>query len=298
MIMTHEERKTFVIGDVHGRRAQLERLLAELPRGSARDTLVLLGDLVDRGGDAPGVVECCTRLAAEEGDRFVLLRGNHEQMLFDFIDGESEMWLHPACGGAKTISQYGVAPALILACTGEDADADDLERLRDELRRLIPAAHLDLLRSARLFHEDDFAIYVHAGLAGDLHPRDTPPDHLIWSRDHYFFSHYTGKPCVFGHTPVPLLPLRGRVGRHGIYVCHSAVGIDSGYTFDLPLSCLELPAFVLRQAFADGRMTTHRIGVFMPKPLRALRAHHESKRHAEKQSAAGSHDEAAPHTEV
>ena len=290
--------KTFVIGDVHGRRAQLDSLLAELPRDAGRDTLVMVGDLVDRGGDAPGVVERCVELAESNGERFVLLRGNHEQMLLEFLDGESEMWLHPACGGATTIAQYGVAPALILACTREDADADDLERLRDELRRVIPAAHLDLLRSARLFHEDDFAIYVHAGLSGDLHPRDTPPEHLIWSRDNHFFSHYTGKPCIFGHTPAPLLPLRGRVGRHGIYVCHSAVGVDSGYTIDLPLSCLELPAFILRQAFADGRTATHRIGAFIPKPLRLLRAHYQPKRHAAKRSKDDSHDEAASHTEV
>ena len=285
--------KTFVIGDVHGRLAQLDALLAELPREQARDTLVMVGDLIDRGGDAPGVVARCVELAESNGERFVLLRGNHEQMLLEFLDGESELWLHPACGGATTIVQYGVAPALISACTGEDADADDLGRLRDELRGVIPPAHLDLLRGARLFHEDDFAIYVHAGLSGELHPRDTPPEHLVWSRDHTFFSHYTGKPCIFGHTPAPLLPLRGRVGRHGIYVCHSAVGIDSGYTPDLPLSCLELPAFVLRQAFADGRTATHRISAFIPKPLRLLRAHYESKSQESKQSEENLHDEIA-----
>ena len=94
------------------------------------------------------------------------------------------------------------------------------------------------------------------------------------------------------------MPLRGRVGRHGIYVCHSAVGIDSGYTPDLPLSCLELPAFVLRQAFADGRTTTHRIAAFIPKPLRAMRARYESESHDAKRNDERSHDEAASHIKI
>ncbi|PYT02104.1 MAG: hypothetical protein DMF65_07390, partial [Acidobacteria bacterium] len=47
---------TFVVGDVHGRRAQLRSLLKLLPRDAARDTLVLLGDLIDRGEDIPGTV--------------------------------------------------------------------------------------------------------------------------------------------------------------------------------------------------------------------------------------------------
>ena len=49
--------KTFVIGDIHGRCAQLLNLLDMLPRDETADTLVFLGDLIDRGADAPGCVE-------------------------------------------------------------------------------------------------------------------------------------------------------------------------------------------------------------------------------------------------
>jgi len=45
--------KTFVVGDIHGRCAQLHGLLEMLPRQST-DTLVFLGDLIDRGPDVPG----------------------------------------------------------------------------------------------------------------------------------------------------------------------------------------------------------------------------------------------------
>lgn len=262
--------KTFIIGDVHGRRAQLESVCEMLPRDPSCDTLVLLGDLIDRGDDAPGVIERCVaeRRAAEP--KVVVLRGNHEQMMLDFLEGESELWLHPATGGRRTLEQYGIAPQTIARCLREDADEDALAALRAEAFERIPAAHVKLIKETQLFYEDECAFYVHAGLDHGRHPRDTSPEHLLWSRDANFFLHYTGKPCVFGHTPAPFLPLRGRVGRHGIYVFHSAIGIDSGYTHDLPLSCLELPSFTLRQAFADGRTTTHRITALIPSSLRAL----------------------------
>lgn len=49
--------KTFVVGDIHGRCAQLYNLLELLPRDESSDTLVFLGDLIDRGLDAPGCVD-------------------------------------------------------------------------------------------------------------------------------------------------------------------------------------------------------------------------------------------------
>ena len=49
--------KTFVVGDIHGRCAQLLNLLDLIPRDPNTDSLVFLGDLIDRGAVAPGGVE-------------------------------------------------------------------------------------------------------------------------------------------------------------------------------------------------------------------------------------------------
>jgi len=70
--------KTFVVGDVHGRHAQLDALLEMLPRDEAADTLVFLGDLIDRGPDAPGCVSLVMKLQQENSERVLCLRGNHE----------------------------------------------------------------------------------------------------------------------------------------------------------------------------------------------------------------------------
>ncbi len=259
--------KTFVIGDIHGRRAQLGALVKRLPRDPAADTLVLLGDYIDRGEDAPGVVEAVLALQAETGaGRVVALRGNHEQMLLDFVDQGDELWLHHAVGSEHTFAQYaGHEMGLMLL--------DDYDAVRREVAAAVPATHFEFFRGLPLYYEDDYAIYVHAGLegGGGKHPRDTDARRLLWGRDDDFFRFYYGKPCVFGHTPTPFLPLFGRLGRHGIYIAHSAIGIDTGYVFSSPLTCLSLPDFTLYQAFADGRIATHRITKFIPEPLRAFR---------------------------
>ncbi len=106
--------KTFVIGDVHGRRAQLARLLDMLPRDASSDTLVFLGDLIDRGRDAPGVVQDVIELQNEAPGRVHCLRGNHEQMLLDFIDEGASIWLTPVTGGERTFEQYTGSPPAIL----------------------------------------------------------------------------------------------------------------------------------------------------------------------------------------
>ena len=259
--------KTFVIGDLHGRRTQLRRLLEMIPRDPERDTVVLVGDLVDRGDEIPGSVEEVIALRRENAERVVCLRGNHEQMLLDFVDEGNTLWLHAAVGSERTIEQYTGARARIRS-------ERDLEELRRRFTASLPPAHLDFFRSLPLFYEDDYALYVHAGLDGARHPRETDAQHLLWSRCGEFFKNYTGKICVFGHTPTPLLPLRGRLGHHGIYMCHSAVGIDTGYIDTSPLSCLQLPDLLLYQAYADGNDATHHINTFVPEPLRAMQKRH------------------------
>lgn len=255
--------KTFVIGDVHGRCAQLETLLEILPRDESTDTLVFLGDLIDRGPDAPGCVNRVLELYRSNSERVVCLRGNHEQMLLDFIEGTSNIWITPVTGGERTYEQYAGRRLSI------NSEAD-LEETRQTIENKVPSEHLDFFRDRPFYFENDYALYVHAGLDHGKHPRDTSPQLLLWSRDKDFYKNYRGKPCVFGHTPTLFLPLRGRLGRHGIYISHSAIGIDTGYNHTSPLSCLSLPDFTLYQAFADGRQETHQITSFIPETLKAM----------------------------
>jgi len=184
-------------------------------------------------------------------------------MLLDFLDEKPTIWLTPVVGGQRTFEQYTEqAP--------RDAAEQNLEDMRLTLERAIPVEHLKFMRELPFYHEDEHAIYVHAGLDEGKHPSESSPMSLLWMRDMEFYKNYRGKPCVFGHTPTPLLPLRGRLGRHGIYISHSAVGLDTGCERQSPLSCLSLPDFNLYQTYADGREETYQITSFIPDALKEM----------------------------
>ena len=102
----------FAIGDIHGCVRTLEALLAELAPTS-RDSLVFLGDYVDRGPDSYGVIE---RLIGMEeaswsgtGPLCIFLRGNHDQMMLDFLGGCSNGELWRANGAGATLASYDAA---------------------------------------------------------------------------------------------------------------------------------------------------------------------------------------------
>jgi hypothetical protein len=65
--------RTLVVGDVHGCLAELDALLLECGYDPARDRLVFLGDLLDRGADPVGVLRRVRELGAE------CVLGNHEE---------------------------------------------------------------------------------------------------------------------------------------------------------------------------------------------------------------------------
>jgi len=255
--------KTFVVGDIHGRCAQLHGLLEMLPRDESADKLIFLGDLVDRGPDIRGCVEHVIKLTRENPEHVLCLRGNHEQMLLDFVDGENSVWIDPSTGSDQTFAQYAGKPLQLVLDS-------DFEAARQTMVQSIPPEQFEFFRGLPLYHEDDYALYVHAGLEEGKHPRDSSPHALLWTRDTEFYKNYHGKPCVFGHTPTPFLPLRGRLGRHGIYVHHSAIGIDTGYNIYSPLTCLSLPDFTMYQTFADGHTATHQITMMIPDSLREM----------------------------
>jgi serine/threonine protein phosphatase 1 len=235
--------RTYVIGDIHARPSLVEQLIRDIPWDVRKDKIVFLGDLIDRGPDAPGVVEIVMQLVAENPN-VIVLRGNHEQMLLDCLDYGDLQWLIPENGGLATLSGYGF----------------ELSELTDVSDIKIPEKHIEFMRSLPFYHEDDQAIYVHAGLVPGDHPSQTDSDVLIWTRDIDFFRDYGGKLCFFGHTPTQYLPRDGRNRRFGIYIHGSCVGLDTSGETDSPLSCLNVESFTLYQAHPSGTTEVERLG--------------------------------------
>jgi len=66
----------FAIGDIHGHIQSLEALLAT-HQFSQEDSVVFLGDYVDKGPDVAGTLDMLVKLS--DHSNFIFLRGNHDQ---------------------------------------------------------------------------------------------------------------------------------------------------------------------------------------------------------------------------
>jgi serine/threonine protein phosphatase 1 len=96
--------RIIAIGDVHGCAKALATLIEAIqPTGS--DTLVFLGDYIDRGPDSRGVVEKVTALGKRCS--VVPLLGNHEEMVLAALEGQSEVRLWLKFGGDVALASYG-----------------------------------------------------------------------------------------------------------------------------------------------------------------------------------------------
>ena len=77
----------YVTSDAHGHLRPLDRVLARISPG-ADDTVVVLGDMVDRGPDPLGVIKLVRSLPNAR-----VLMGNHERMMLDALLSEGDLEL-------------------------------------------------------------------------------------------------------------------------------------------------------------------------------------------------------------
>jgi len=238
--------RTFAFGDIHGDLVALETVLALLPPLTADDSLVFLGDYVDRGPDSVGVVARLRQLAAAGPARCVLLRGNHEDAWLKVVDaGWPEFVLPRGNGCYECYCSFLGRPA------PDFEDGPSAQDLREMCTgQFLPADVVAWMRELVWFHEDEHAIYVHAGIKrqdGEFpHPSKVdPPAALLWLRDRDFFSNYRGKLVVFGHTATSSLP--AELSQHtpddpsDLWAGPACVGLDTGAGKGGFLTCLELP---------------------------------------------------------
>ncbi len=196
--------RTYVTGDIHGDLEALLRNARQLPELDSGDTLVFLGDYVDRGPQSAQVVDYVRSLPKRSPARIVALRGNHEDAWLRAIDdGWPEFVAPPAHGCREAMESY------IGRLEGQ-LDADMMQVM---LRGgFFPRDVIAWFRDLPFYYEDEHAIYVHAGLVSDhqggfVHPADTVQRMaLLWMRDQRFFRNYRGKRVVFGHTVTETLP--------------------------------------------------------------------------------------------
>ena len=101
--------KTYAIGDIHGCNQQLIALLSTLNIQSD-DTLIFLGDVIDRGADSKGVLD--TIMQYQILCHVILIKGNHEEMMLGAVYEREYLkdWLK--FGGTETLQSFGVTTDL------------------------------------------------------------------------------------------------------------------------------------------------------------------------------------------
>ncbi len=241
-------RRTFAVGDIHGDLDALFKVLSCLPTLTQEDTIVFVGDYIDRGPKSAQVVDFVRRLPKETPAKVVCLRGNHEDAWLRVIQrGWPEYVLPPVNGCLACMRSFEGKPP---PEEGERATKDEMEVML--LGAFFPNEVVDWMQSLPFFYEDDHAIYVHAGLprgpGGQFqHPSEVqPPIALLWCRDEAFFRDYRGKLVVFGHTTTACLPPELSTytpeDPADIWAGPCVVGLDTGAGKGGFLTALELPA--------------------------------------------------------
>jgi serine/threonine protein phosphatase 1 len=169
------------IGDIHGCLTSLETML-DLIQPDCDDLIVTLGDYVDRGPESRGVIDRLLKL--KETHNFIHLMGNHEIQMIRAMNTSRDRrrFLSDLCGGKDTLRSYG-------------GHFDN-----------IPKRHWKFIRSAKLYHELENHILVHAGLEAHLAVDNQDQETYYYQRFYTQQPHISGKTIICGHTIQGELP--------------------------------------------------------------------------------------------
>jgi serine/threonine protein phosphatase 1 len=173
--------RVIAIGDIHGCARALRQLI-KLISVTAQDTIIPLGDVLDRGPDSRNVLEQLLELSHRCELRPVL--GNHEEMLLDVLDRKISPLHWVRFGGAATLDSYGFSGDL----------------------SVIPPDHIQFLRTFAEFAdfvELDNHFFVHGNYQADRPLAMQDSKWLRWKSLEEVVPppHQSGKTAIVGHTP-------------------------------------------------------------------------------------------------
>ena len=170
--------RTIIIGDIHGCSEQLEKLLALVQPDPSKDRIIFLGDLFDRGPDSWGVLQIIKKLADKFSERFVLLRGNHEDYL-----------LQPSLSFTQR---------LVWERVGRSATVRSFKQHKEKMEESAPW----IQEHSVLFYKGEGFNCVHAGLLVDP-PEANDTYTLLHDHGIVLQNQYAGPLTITGHIALP-----------------------------------------------------------------------------------------------
>jgi serine/threonine protein phosphatase 1 len=213
-------RRIYAIGDIHGRDDLFEAMIEAIERdaeNAPNNTVILLGDLVDRGPDSAGVI---ARARAWQQRREVrILAGNHEEMFVESFRRKDVLRHFLRFGGRETLLSYGIQAG--------GTNKAGLAALQELMAAHIPPEDIAFIRSfEELIVEGNYA-FVHAGILPEVALKQQQGQDLRWIREPFLsYQNPHSHVIVHGHTIYRRPVIRA-----------NRIGIDTG-------------------AFDSGRLTT------------------------------------------
>ncbi len=211
------------IGDIHGCFDAL-RLLGDSVGFRSDDVIVTLGDYCNRGPNTCAVLDWLIHM--DGSHNLIPLRGNHDIMMVNARDSESEHRKWIEVGGKATLRSY--APF-----DGDPGSITD-----------IPEHHWQFLTNRLLpYFESDSHFFVHANAYPEIPLNEQPVFMLYWEQFNDPSRHESGKTMVCGHTSQK----SGIPASNGHAVCIDTWACGNGW-----LSCLHAESGMIWQANERG----------------------------------------------
>ncbi len=219
--------RVVAVGDIHGRLDLFLKLMTQLastppPEGSL-SRMVILGDVIDRGPSSRALVERFMRYTGST-ERFVVLKGNHEQMMARALRGDVSAfraWLE--YGGAQTLRSWGVeveAPA-----------SPSAFQLIKQARAAVGEATLAWLEALPTRHQVGEVLFVHAGIRPGTPIAEQEDEDLLWiGREFLESKDDFGALVVHGHS----------ITESGPVVLSNRIAVDTGAYRSGRLSAVKL----------------------------------------------------------
>jgi serine/threonine protein phosphatase 1 len=209
-------KRVYAIGDIHGQRDLLARLMSMIRRDNeerrvAETYLIFIGDLIDRGANSAEVIRVL--MDASESRKAIPLLGNHESTLLAVYDGDHEAasaWFR-YFGGAATLLSFGVNLNTI--------DPDDPAAIIAAVQYALPVDVITWLKGLPLYYTIGDYYFVHAGVAPGVSLSKQTGEDQLWIRDEFLSSDEDhGAVIVHGHT----------IEAQGPAIRPNRIGLDTG----------------------------------------------------------------------
>lgn len=188
----------YAIGDVHGCLSLLQQLEQEIAENGAvvpgPKLLVCLGDVVDRGPQSAAVLDHLLA-PAPSGFQRVVLQGNHESMMEQFLDPAQRNMRWLSYGGDATLASYGLSPET------EGGFGDDGSALDHKLKSAIPPEHRRFLAGLPCGLEIGRYRFAHAGYDLGTPAENQHKDRLIWGPPENSDNYRGDQILIHGHVP-------------------------------------------------------------------------------------------------